>query len=163
VIAFRAMLPRDRPFVVASWTRSFRNSRSAGLIQSSHWFRIMDEQVTLALERPDVRTIVAFDPAADPALKADLLGFLTADTAGATPEVYYVYVKEHYRRAGHGRLWEGPGLARRLFAEAGINPAKPLLYVCETDVVGPLRPKIPMARFVPDFGRYPKSERRSRR
>jgi hypothetical protein len=162
VIAFRDMLPADHHFVVSSWTQSFKHSRSAGFLQSSSWYRVMDAEVALALARPDVRTLVAYDPEADPSAKADLLGFITFDPVDAPPLVYYVYVKECYRRGGGGRIWEGPGVARRLFAAAGIDPAARFFYACETKTACHLRRKIPLARFEPDRGRYPKHERRSR-
>jgi hypothetical protein len=162
VIAFRDMLPADRHFVVSAWTQSYKRSRSAGFIQAPDWYRVMDAQVELALVRPDVRTIVAYDPEADPAARADLLGFITFDGADEPPLVYYTYVKEHYRRAGNGRIWEGPGMARRLFAAAGIDPESRFFYACDTKTASELRRKIPLARFEPDRGRYPKHERRSR-
>lgn len=158
-IAFRPAEPADRHFVVSTWTQSYRGAFTAGLIQDEDWYRVMDEQVGKALDRPDVRTIVAVDAQA----REHLHGFLTADTEERPPLVYYAYVKAPYRRGGNGRLWEGPGIARGLFAAAGIDPSLPFNFVCSTPMVRVLQKKIPMARWLPLLGRFPKSERRSGR
>jgi hypothetical protein len=160
VIAFRPAAPGDRHFIVSTWSQSLKPSRYAGLIQAEDWYTVMDAQIGKALERPDVRTLVAFGPEA-PEL---VLGYITFDALDRPPLVYFAYVKEPYRRGGNGRLWSGPGLARRLFSAAGIDPARPFFYACETEVVSRIRRdgKLTTARFEPNRGRYPKATRRSR-
>jgi hypothetical protein len=93
---------------------------------------------------------------------ADLLGFIVVDTVEKPALVYYVFAKEHYRRGGGGRIWRGPGLGRQLFAAAGVDPGQPFNFVCSTPICRMLERKIPMARWRPLLGRFPKSERRRR-
>jgi len=162
LIAFRPMEERDRHFVVSSWTQSFKASPMAGFIQAEDFYRIMDLQIEKALQRPDVRTIVAYNPN-DTDHIADLHGFITADTEERPPLVYYVFVKAAYRRGGRGRLWEGPGLARRLFVAIGVDANKPFNYVCTTPTVRALQHKLPLAAWKPLWGRFPKHERRQGR
>lgn len=160
-IVYRPAAPDElHRFVVASWSASYKLAFTAGFIQDEDYFEIMDAQVAKGVARPDVRTIVASDPDAEPGV--DLLGFLTADTTESPTLVYYCYVKPHYRRA-RGRLWTGPGLARQLFAAMGIDPAGPFSYVCSTPMCRTLAQKIPLAKWQPLLGRFPKSERRDRR
>lgn len=157
MIEFRdATSGADRFFVVSSWTQSFRTANTAGFIQAEDWYRVMDEQVAKAMARPDVRTLVAAEG-------DGLYGFITADTEERPPLVYYVYVKEAYRRGGHGRLWDGPGLARQLFAAIGIDPTRPFHFVCSTPMVRTLERKIPLAAWKPLWGRFPKHERKAGR
>jgi len=146
-------------FVVDSWASSYRDADSAGMIQVEDWYAVMIPQITKALRRPDVQTMLACAPD-DP---AQLQGFITADIEERPALVYYVFVKAPYRRGGKGRLWDGDGCARGLFAAMGIDPAKPFHYVCETPMVPRLRRKIPAARHLPKYGRFPKSERKAGR
>ena len=162
MIAFRPATAEDRHFIVSSWTQSYKTAFTAGFIQEEDWYTVMDPQITKALDRPDVRTIVAHDPNATDHI-ADLAGFITADTNETPALVYYCYVKAAYRRAGHGRLWQGPGLARQLFAAIGVDPSRPFGYVCSTQMVRTLERKIPMARWQPLWGRYSKATRKTRR
>lgn len=159
MISFRPAIEADEHFIVSSWTQSYRDSYTAGFIQVEDWYAIMDAQVAKAMKRPDVRSIVACS-SDDP---DQLLGFITADTEEKPPLVYYVYVKKPFRKGGRGRLWNGPGCARGLFAAIGIDPAKPFYYVCETAVVPILERKIPMAKHMPLYGRFPKHERKQGR
>lgn len=161
-VLYRDATPADRHFVVSSWTQSYRTAFTAGMIQDDDWYRVMDPQVMKALERPDVRTVVACSSTATDHI-ADLFGFITVDTEERPPLVYYCYVKEAYRRAGNGRLWDGPGLARQLFAAVGVDPAQPFHYVCSTPSVRTLQRKIALSRWRPLFGRFPKNKRRQGR
>jgi hypothetical protein len=151
--------PDDLRFVVDSWVSSYRDADSAGMIQVEDWYAVMIPQVTKAIRRPDVQTILACG-ADDP---TQLHGFITADVEERLPLVYYVFVKTHYRRGGRGRLWDGHGCARGLFAALSIDPGKPFFYVCETPMVPRLRRKIPAAKHMPKYGRFPKSERKAGR
>lgn len=167
MIAHRPMEPEDRTFVIDAWIRSFRTSNHAGLISMDTWRSVMWPEIEALLERPSVRTIVAHDPDADESVA--LCGFIAFDvTTWSTPMVFYVYTKQAYRRGGNGRLWQGPGLARQLFAAAAIDPARPFLYACKTAVLADrpsdgdeleepgLQRKIPLARWAPILARFPK-------
>lgn len=149
-------------FIRDSWVSSYRNAKTAGVIQVEDWYAVMIPQVTKILSKPDVRTVVAVVPGVTDHI-ADLLGFITADTEERPALVYYVFVKEHYRRGGAGRLWKGPGVGRGLFTAMGIDPARPFNYVTSTPMCRILERKIPMSRWERDYGIYPKSERRNRR
>jgi GNAT superfamily N-acetyltransferase len=150
-IAFRAAVgEQERFLIVSAWTQNYKHAKTRGFIQAEDWYRVMDEQVDKALKRPDVRTIVAYNVEATDHV-ADVHGFITADTEERPPLVYYVFVKENYRREG---------IARGLFAAMGIDPTKPFNYVCSTPFVRRLERKIPLAKWEPDFGTYPKAERK---
>lgn len=155
------MEERDRHFVISSWTQSYKAEPTAGFIQAEDWYRVMDEQIAKALARPDVQTVVAYNPRATDHV-ADLYGFITADLEEQPPLVYYVFVKKPYQRGGHGRLWK-VGMARQLFAAIGIDPTRRFNYVCSTAASRALERKIPMAAWRPLWGRYPKHERRQGR
>jgi len=152
----------DRRFVVDAWVSTYRDAFTAGMIQVEDWYAIMIPQIAKVLTKPDVRTVVATVAGATDRI-ADLTGFIVADTDEDPPLVYYVFAKEHYRRGGRGRLWGGPGIARGLFEAIGVDPARPFNYVCSTPMCRTLERKIPLARWRPLHGRFPKSERRNRR
>jgi hypothetical protein len=160
-IVYRPAAPADHLFIVDAWVGSYRDAYTAGLIQVDDWYSIMIPQIEKVLRRPDVRTVVATVPGSADGV-ADLLGFVTADTAESPPLVYYVFAKEHYRRGGRGRLWPGAGIGRGLFAAIGVDPAAPFNYVCSTPMARQLERKIPMAGWRPLLGRFPKADRRER-
>lgn len=151
----------DRHFIVDAWVRSYRGAFTAGMIQAEDWFAVMIPQVDKVLAKPDVAATVAYVPGVDRI--ADLVGFIVADPVDVPPLVYYVFTKEHYRRAGRGRLWGGPGIARGLFEAIGVNPSQPFNFVCSTPMCRQLARKIPLARWQPELGRFPKHERKNRR
>lgn len=154
--AFRDMEVEDRHFVVDAWCRSYQFAHAAGIISVDTWFSVMIPQVERILDRPDARTIVAHKADETDRL-ADLQGFIIVDTAELVPVVFYVFVKEAYRKAGR---------ARGLFGAAGVDPAKPFFYVCTTGVVSRVYNdrKIPLARYDPLIARFPKDDpRRPRR
>ncbi len=161
-IGYRTAELEDQRFIVDSWVGSYRDAFTAGIIQVEDWYAVMIPTVEKILAKPEVRTAVAYVSGVTDRV-ADLVGFIVADPSDTPPLVYYVFTKEHYRRAGKGRLWGGPGIARSLFAAAGIDPARPFNYVCSTPMCRTLERKIPLARWQPLLGRFPKSERRSRR
>lgn len=144
-----------RQFVVSGWSSSLRTSDRAGLIAMDMWSDVMHPQIERVLDRPSAVTVVALDKAT-----GVLQGFVCADrtpglslgegTRGGLPIVFYVYVKEPYRRGG---------VARGLFASVLIDPMLPFTYACRTSVVGRLRDKIPHARHDHLRARYPEGAR----
>ena len=152
----------ERKFVVDSWVASYRDAFTAGIVQVEDWYQFMIPTVEKILAKPDVRTVVAYVEGVTDHI-ADLVGFITADAADSPPLVYYVFTKEHYRRAGRGRIWGAAGVGRGLFEAAGVDPTRPFNYVCSTPMCRTLQRKIPLARWQPLLGRFSKSERRSRR
>lgn len=147
MIAHRLLTPDDRRFVIASWSASFKSSYAAGMIWTDDWATIMHAQIDRVISSPDAQTFVAYETK-DPTF---LYGFISGDTSDATPVVYYLYVKEPYRRHG---------IARGLFAALGVDPAKPFLYACRTDDSVKLSNKIPRARWNPLVVRYSKENAR---
>jgi GNAT superfamily N-acetyltransferase len=150
--------PTESHFIVDSWVRATMYAHAAGLIAFEDYFAVKIPQVEKVLHRPSVRTLVAYETDDDTRV-ADLYGFITAHT-GVVPQglVYFVFVKEPYRRQG---------VARRLFHAVGIDPSKPFLFGEKTGVVTDLQYKIAAAKWVPLLARerdpmHPTSTRRRR-
>ena len=141
-IAYRPAELDDAQFVVPTWSRAFKQSRSAGMIADEDWAFIMHPQIQKVLARPGVQTIIAYENT-DPSFR---YGWISG-TPG-TPEipavVYFCYVKEAFRRAGY---------ARGLFAAIGIDPYERFRYTCWTPVIPKLQHAIPHAKHVPEFAR----------
>lgn len=150
MISHRPADARDARFIAKSWVASYRDADTAGCIQVGDWYEVMIPQVLKIMCKPDVQTLVAYETT-DIERVADLYGFITVDVVEFPPLVYYVFTKQNYRRSG---------IARGLFAAAGINPSGRFHYVCSTPMVSMLQRKIPMSRWTPKLGRFPKSERR---
>lgn len=153
VIDYRPACADDRAFVCDAWASSFRTSFAAGVIDMEHWHGIMWAQVERYIDRPHVQTVLAVS-ASDPSF---IYGFIAADPTehrehGGRPWdalVYYLFVKAPFRQRG---------IARGLFAEAGIEPRGRWLYACKTPTVVSLATKIPMAKWNPLAARFPKDE-----
>lgn len=146
-LSFRPARGRDSDdcqFVIATWSSSYKKSHSAGIICTEDWADLMRPQFEKHLERRDARTLMACDRD-DPNF---FYGWIAGDTSESTPVIYYVYVKEPYRRAG---------IARQLFAAFGVDPTKYFVYVCGAPIAIRL---VPHARFNPNEVRYPKESRR---
>jgi GNAT superfamily N-acetyltransferase len=149
--------PRDSDqcsLVVSSWSSSYKKSYSAGAIHTDDWAGIWHKQATRHLARPGATTILAYE-ATDPSF---LYGWIAGDTTEPTPIVFYVYVKESFRREG---------IATRLVGALGVDPSKPFAYTCQTPVVFEreginIRNKWPRARWNPNELRYPKEARRGK-
>lgn len=147
---------REVNFVIDSWVRSFQHADTAGMIWCGDWFPVMIKQVTRILSWPEVRTLVAYDPD-DKSNLADVQGFISADAEDSVPIVYYVFVKEGYRRAGY---------ARALFHAAGVDPRKPFRYPCTTGVVLRIRrnaDRMPWGKWDPTLARFAKDDHRRNR
>jgi hypothetical protein len=147
-IAYRPAEIDDAPFIVSTWSRAFKASRSAGMIASEDWERTMHPQIQKLLSRPEIQTVVAFENT-DPSF---LYGWIAAEPSASPPIVFFAYVKEAFRRAGY---------ARGLFATLGIDPKRRFRYTCWTPILHKLSTSIPFAKHDPNLARYPKSEPRS--
>lgn len=147
--------PRDSEqcsLVVSTWSSSYKKSYSAGAIWTEDWAGIWHKQATRHLARPNAVTLLAYE-AEDPSF---VYGWIAGDMSEPTPIVFYVYVKESFRRSG---------IASRLFAALGVDPHRPFTYACQTPVVFvdmDIRIKLPRARWNPNELRYPKESRRGR-
>lgn len=152
-IAYRPAEIDDAPFVVSTWARAFKHSRSAGMIADEDWPVVMHPQIQKVLARPGVQTVIAYENT-DPNFR---YGWICGTPDTAPPVVFFTYVKEAYRRAGY---------ARGLFAELGIDPAKRFTYTCWTPVVQKVAHAIPLAKHDPGHARivgYVEAEPRSDR
>jgi hypothetical protein len=152
VIAHRAAAPGDRNFIISAWVASYRDADSAGMVAASRWHAVMGAEVADVLTLPDVTATVSYETE-NPDPQSNAYGFIVADVTERPPLVYYVFVKTAYRRSG---------IARGLFAAIGVDPRLPFHHVCSTAWVDRLQRKVPMARWVPRLGRFPKHERRGR-
>lgn len=152
MISHRPAAAGDRNFIVKSWVASFRDADSAGFIKAANWYRVMTPEIVDTLNDRDVTTAVAYETD-NPDPQTNAYGFIVADVTEPMALVYYAFVKQPYRRSG---------IARGLFAAIGVDPVLPFHYVCSTPWCSTLERKIPMARWMPRLGRFPKSERRSK-
>lgn len=148
-IAFREATRSDRAFIVPTWSRAYKSSRYAGMTWHEDYAAHQHRQINHALDLPDARAVIAYE-SNDPAF---FYGWIAGDVSEALPIVYFIYVKDGFRKQGH---------ARRLFRALGVDPARPFVYACNNDVVHELcdAGKIPLARFNPNELRYPKTARR---
>jgi hypothetical protein len=145
--------PCDLAFVAASWSGAWHQPPEASLVTTVAWRAAVWASVPAIVARPDVRVLVAADgDAADHV--ADLFGWLAwSERPGTAPAVLFCYVKSAYRFDPHTRT--GPGIARRLFERARIDPRAAFAYVCLTGHARRLRDagKLPHAKWRPDLGR----------
>lgn len=135
---YRRATDDDRIFVDYGWLDSYRWAHAAGMIHMDDWKAIMLPQIARVRNRPRAVTMVAHEGDA-------LVGFIAAEPSNDPPLVFYVYVKESYRRAG---------VARGLFNAVGIDPSERFVYACKTAVITELARKLPRARFDPYAARF---------
>ncbi len=139
-----------RVFIIDAWIGSYRLSHSAGIIAMDDWRAVMWPTVEKLLDRAGTRTLVAVEKRDQTAM----YGFITVDTNDtASPFVFYIYVKEPYRRAG---------MARALFEAAGIDPRFPYRYACRVALLSKLTAQMPMARWDPLSARFPTTKEQTR-
>jgi hypothetical protein len=139
----------DRDFTIATWSSSYKNAHTAGMIASEDWPTVMHAAIRKLLGRPTTRAIVAYEP------PDFLYGFIAGDVSGPVPVIYYAYVKDPYRSSPRGDgTRSGPRHARGLFGALGVDPEGPFLYTCRTSIVTRIAHKIRHAKFVPAAARY---------
>lgn len=147
-IAYRAAELADAQFVVSNWSRHFKESRTAGMIADEDWATVMHRQIQKLIARPDVATTIAYENTA-PSL---LYGFVSATPKNDPPVIYFLYVKDEYRRAGY---------ARGLLAAIGVNPESCFAYTCATPTLSwqdkttgkSILDQIPLAKHQPKYAR----------
>lgn len=154
VTLFRPMAETDRRFVVSGWSSSLRTSNYAGFISMRRWADVMHAEINGAIDHPAVSTLVAEHPGeTDHMGRPFLYGFIAWSVSLVdAPYVFYVYVKNPYRRGKEKGMAQG--YAAQLFAAAGIDPRAPFSYACSTGMCVQLARKIPLARFDSLPGRY---------
>ncbi len=146
MIVYRAATDDDRAFVLSSWSSSYKHAHQSGIIRTESWAGLMRAELEAHLSRPGARTTVASEHK-DP---HHIYGWICGDTSDDVPAIFYVYVKEPYRRSG---------IARDLFKALGVQPHERFVYACKTAIVPTLARSIPAARFNPALLRYPKGSR----
>lgn len=163
-LIYRRAQPPDRRFIVESWLDSYKDSHTAGLIPMESWYSTMRPIIQDILDRPGVTAHVAAW-AGESSGAADLAGWCAVERGFLVqvrarrfrryvkrlvvcqePLVLYVLVKQPYRRTG---------IARALFAAAGVDPEQPFRYACRTGVLSKLKAKVPHATWEPMVVRYP--------
>ena len=159
MISFRPLLSRGdadaHRFVVDAWCRSYQPSDTAGIIGGERWFAVMIPELERIIDRHESRTLLAVSPDADPGI-ADVHGFMVHEVGSSVPIVHFVYVKEAYRRCG---------IARALFAAAGIDPTRTFVYTATTAMLSTLRRephRLPFARWDVTPARYESGDHRRR-
>lgn len=163
----RPAIASDHDFIAATWSTCWGRPPQASCITPAAWRTAVWSSAPDLLTRPDVRVLVAADADATDRV-ADVFGWLAWKPAavervvnaytrretfrladgGALPLVFCCYVKRDYRRLG---------VARRLFADAGIDPAAPFAYTCHNRTVDTLvdAGKLTAAAWCPHLGRPP--------
>lgn len=153
MIPVRYCLPRgegDLSMVVKTWADNFKRADAAGILPSRggpapaeySYDNVMSRTLWMAFRRPGLTVWLAVLPDEEPPL--DVAGFMVSEIGPNVGRrigdrvvvhfaekalVHYVYVKNDYRRHG---------IARGLFAAAGIDPTRPFLYSCRTSMVAKL-------------------------
>lgn len=135
----RPACPDDRAFVVSGWSSSLRLTRDLPLVQMTTYATHMHAILGEVLERPRVEVIVAEGSV--------LQGFMVFERPD---HVLYCYVAQPFRRNG---------IARQLFAAAGIDPASRFDYACRTKASWVCRHKIPLAIYNPYRARFAPEEK----
>lgn len=145
IATYRRAREADLKFICYSWVRSYRTAHAAGMIADEDWRDVMTPQVVRVMGRPAVELWVACHPEdTDPI--ADLYGWIAVEHGHDLPLVHYIYVKLSVRREG---------LARGLFAVAGVRPLEPFFHTCKTGDSSSkgLRLRTPQAEWKPSIAR----------
>ena len=148
MILTRPAIADDRDFIVSGWSASLRSSRDIPLVPMDTYaatFRPIVEHhlaVASALVAHGEAGVLFGFLAYDPTTYVAMLGRRRATLYGY---VLYAYVAAPFRRRG---------VARRLFAAAGILPDQRFGYACRTRSSWELRSKIPLAEYEPFRARY---------
>jgi len=166
--AIRRATGDDLPLVMDTWRSSQRMSHTAGPMPMARYRDWMSEVISGVLQRPGSRVLVACRPGEVAphdvygwiAVEDDIIAPVRVREHGrsvnefrrcAQPAVHYVYVSQLYR---------GKGVARRLFAGAGVDPKQPFLYTFKTGTSAKLAAagKVPGGWFDPRPVRFEKHE-----
>lgn len=145
-LAYRPAVEADMGLVHGSWRSSFRGSFAAGPIPFAVYDDVYRTVIARILARPGASVVVAYHPGEEVGA-ADLYGWLCYEPG---PVVHYCFVKQSFRRSG---------IARGLFAAAGIDPAGGFVYTFSTHAAKLLAPKMRRAVWNPLAARNePESE-----
>lgn len=166
MIAYRVAIESDYRLIVESFLDSYRDAHAAGLIAMEDWHPVMGPQWRKLLARPGVVVHVAHHLGETDTI-ADVAGWIAVErdyeemrsvqrggrfvkriVRSNLPLVHYVFVKLNYRREG---------IARGLFAAAGVDPSQPFNHSAKTGVISELASKTPHARFRPLIARHSKT------
>ena len=128
------------PFVLETWLTSFRKSPWAGVVPNDLYKPVYLNAIKQLLDR-GAMVLCAVNPD-----KPDhILGWICFErTSDSVPVVHYVFVKPLYRKRG---------VAKSLFASAGIDPTARFFYTFKT----PAARYFPGGRFEPAIARRQKA------
>jgi len=170
----RRMRPEDLRLVIDSWLDSYRMSHMAGPIPMSMYDDVYRRVLRELVQRPDIVVIVAYEPGEEP--PNDIYGWICVERDAWTranvrenglwvekdvrleqPLVHYVNVKQAFR---------GHGVARALFAAAGVDPERRWTHTFSTAVVVKMRGRHRdgterlywRGHFDPRLARFPKKQ-----
>lgn len=96
IARFDSPTPEEYALVFDSWARSYRRSPWAGTVPNHLWDAVSREGAKGILDRPGTRVIVAL-----PDATRRVMGYSVSDPAAGI--LYWLYVKDDYRRLGVGR------------------------------------------------------------
>lgn len=122
----RPFTEADRRFVLSGWSSSWRSSRDIAFVPFDSWPDYSHPLIHAAIDR--VTTLI------DEGI--DRRGFISFEGNC----VWYCYIAQPFR---------GYGIARDLFAAAGIDPSKYFEYAVRTKASWECRGKIPLAHYAP--------------
>lgn len=165
MLAFRPATSADddRQFIVSTWSRTFKDSHYAGILDTDDYAAVMHATIKRVLDRPETVAMLACEHDDPGYLYGHIVGEVEAD---AVPIVHYLFVKAPHR---------GRGIARGLVDALGLNARGYFVYTCKTGDVAclkgqcqcdpedhPRRDLMPRGRFDPNGIRYSKANRRRR-
>jgi hypothetical protein len=106
-------------FVVESWLASYRASPWSGVVTNNLYDAVYGDTIRQLFERGALCWV-----AHHPDDENHIIGFLVTEyTRDGVPVVHYVFTKDYARRQG---------VARSLFAAAGIDPKERFFYTFRT-------------------------------
>lgn len=134
-IVVRDAEPEDLNFIKSSWFKSYRSSKSAGVIPNDLYYEYMNRVFENLVGRgATIRVATAADR---------ILGWICSEfTTDMKPVVHYIYVKDPYFKFGVGEL---------LRDEAFPDLLEPGFYTCESKIV---------VKYFSDFRHAPEIARR---
>lgn len=135
--AVRRATPKDMPFVLQSWTRSYAREVDPGPLYPRAIADAVHASVTCLLARPGVELAIATNPSNE----WFIFGYVCFERTATGPVLHWVYVKDLYR---------GMDIGSDLVAYARGDSPGPLRYTYKTRAAARL---VPEAEYAPKLAR----------